>query len=472
MKEAAGQDPGADALRRAEVLAQWGRLRSLLERDAPRAENLSRIEQFAARFAREFEGAPEPAKAPDSDFDVTVPAALEALSEMRQVDRVIEQLGRRGRLPDASEADPLGYGSGPEPGVDPRHGEGPSLAEVLGREVVGLMLENLAGDAAIAEPVRRRIGGLEQPLLRLTRVDSRFFSDAQHPGRLLLMEVANRGRAFESVDAPGFALFLQQLDAVLLSLADDASPGSDTFARLLGGLQADPGVAHVAGQPGELPPSPTDTSPTKVLAQRIAAAIMVHAHAAGVPAVVLDFLCGPWSEVLACARLREGPQSPAAVQYKALISALLWSAHPELARQDLPRLTRLLPQLLATLRAGLATIAYPVTESSAFLVSLTAIHQQAFQPAEAPAPADLPDQTDPPDLPALGAWFERKVGERWEQSQLTWVNPQGSLFMFASATGATRSMTRKSYDALRAAGQLRTVAGPAATGWSTVDAKA
>jgi hypothetical protein len=92
-----------------------------------------------------------------------------------------------------------------------------------------------------------------------------------------------------------------------------------------------------------------------------------------------------------------GANTSAADKYQALISAMLWSAHPELTRKNIAKLTRLVPLLLNTVRDGLETIRYPATKTSVFLEALMGLHQLAFRSAAKPAvqveesiPARLP----------------------------------------------------------------------------------
>ena len=210
----------------------------------------------------------------------------------------------------------------------------------------------------------------------------------------------------------------------------------------------------------------------------------------------------------------------AADKYHAVISALLWSAHPELTRKDIAKLTRLVPLLLTNLREGLETIRYPGTKTSVFLEALMGLHQAAFRAAKAPpaplqaqpavdavVPAkrsylvddsnpwlapqealasnfmDLPDATsdssapvyvpdllqdgqhtsqEPTEVPALsslalGSWIELWVKDQWVRTQLTWASPHGTLFLFTNAQGSTQSMTRRSGDKLVAAGHVRVI---------------
>jgi hypothetical protein len=121
-----------------------------------------------------------------------------------------------------------------------------------------------------------------------------------------------------------------------------------------------------------------------LLAEKIANEIVAHPDAVQVPEVVTEFLCGPWAQVVAQARMVGPSGAGAADKYQALISAMLWSTHPELSRKNTSKLTRLVPLLLGTLREGLESIHYPATKASAFLEALMGLHQLAFRSAPKP----------------------------------------------------------------------------------------
>ena len=57
----------------------------------------------------------------------------------------------------------------------------------------------------------------------------------------------------------------------------------------------------------------------------------------------------------------------------------------------------------------------------------------------------------------LGAWVQLRVDSHWIRTQLTWASPQGTLFLFTSASGSTQSMTRRSRNKLFAAGRMRAI---------------
>ena len=61
--------------------------------------------------------------------------------------------------------------------------------------------------------------------------------------------------------------------------------------------------------------------------------------------------------------------------------------------------------------------------------------------------------TDKEEWP-VGVWVELSNERKQLRTQLTWVSPQQSLFLFTAEDGSTQSMTRRMRDKLLAQGQL------------------
>ena len=505
------------------ALLTLDKLRRLLSGDLEPVATAEPQESFEQKFAREFERDFAANQAATTDFDSTVPAALEALQEMQQVDRVVQRLEERKTLAQGPQlADSQGLS-----GVrNLLRNSARDVAQALSLEVAALMIENIARDPRLLDPIQRLILSLEPAYMRLSLIDARLFTEKQHPARLLLQEITHRSLAYRSVTANGFQEFLAELDAEVMPLIqlpiDSAKPFEQVLAELKSKWQR---AALASAQAREEAVEVLQhVERRNVLAEKIARDISSHRDAASVPAVVMDFLCGPWAQVVAQARLAGGVGSGNADKYQALISALLWSTQPELTRRNISKLTRLVPLLLSTLREGVETIRYPGTKTAAFLESLMGLHQRAFRAAEnqttalpteearVPTPRVIALDDDPwvapeeakasnfvqlPDLvfkpeatnlqqmpegdllvgdlsvPAmalateilpdddlpLGSWVELLADGQWVRTQLTWASPHGTLFLFTSAVGTSQSMTRRSRDRLVAAGSLRVISG-------------
>lgn len=516
--------PQAARAQRADpTLLTLDKLRRLLAGDLEPGTTAELQETFEQKFAREFERDFAAGQAATTDFDSTVPAALEALQEMQQVDHVVKRLEERKTFVQGAN---LADSQGPSGVRNSLRNSARDVAQALSLEVAALMIDNIARDPRLLDPIQRLILSLEPAYLRLSLVDARLFTEKQHPARLLLQEITHRSLAYRSVTANGFQEFLAELEAEVMPLIqlpiDSAKPFEQVLAELKSKWQR---AALVSAQAREEAVEVLQhVERRNVLAEKIARDISSHRDAASVPAVVMDFLCGPWAQVVAQARLAGGAGTGNADKYQALISALLWSTQPELTRRNISKLTRLVPLLLSTLREGVETIRYPGTKTAAFLESLMGLHQRAFRAAEnqtavlppvetsvvtprvialdddpwvAPEEAkasnfvqlpEAPSTQDASDLPLipegdllvgdlsvpnialaaeilpdddlpLGSWVELLADGLWVRTQLTWASPHGTLFLFTSAVGTSQSMTRRSRDRLVAAGSLRVISG-------------
>lgn len=504
------------------ALLTLDRLRRLLAGELDQLGTPHRVAAFAQQFARQFEspGGAAPVEDAQADFAATVPAAFEALTEMKQVERVVQRLEQRrgGILPPGGQ-------QGLQVAREAIRRTATGVAQALSLEVVNLMVDNIARDPRLLEPVQNVIRELEPALMRLALVDPRLFTDKHHVARLLVQEITHRSLAFPNVQAAGFLAFLDEVREAIAPLADVALEGPELFAQALHDLKTiwQQEADKQLQARNQAVKALEKAEQRNLLAEKIARDIDSHPDAAKVPEVVVNFLCGPWAQVVAQVRLAGGAGSAAADKYQALISALLWSAHPELAHKNVAKLTKLVPLLLNTLRDGLDTIQYPATKTSAFFEVLMGLHQAAFRavqrdnttatetiptalkpppvaalvrhrpveegnpwvaPSEAQdsnfldMPEDNPVAVPEGDLPVitglsttaapvmsgtgagglpLGSWVELQSNGDWVRTQLTWASPHGTLFLFTSAAGSTQSMTRRTHDKLVAAGQLRVI---------------
>jgi hypothetical protein len=464
---------------------------------------------FAAKFEREFESG-ERAEVP-ADFSPTVPAAFETLQEMKGVDRVMDNLKRRS----SATAPPL---SGMAALREKLRHQAASPGQALGLEVVGLMVDNIAGDARLLAPVQQAVRDLEPALLRLVLEDPRFFSDKGHPARRLLEQMTQRSLAWSAVDAPGFDAFYEPLQQAVDALLSTRVAGPDPFEFALTSLEEAWGEQgkrerrHRARAVQAL----LQAEQRNLLAGKVSRQLRARPDVASAAREVGRFVTGPWSQVIAQARLADAAGGPDPGGYTALLSDMLWSAQPQLAGGNPMRLSRIAPRLLEKIREGLASIDYPPSETQRFVDLLVVMQQKALVPAaashapmtaeeleswfapasddagspwlapgeaqesgfmethQAAVPLPMYQTTRPADsqlhadwleaVPSLGdeglqpgAWVEMQTDGRWNRLQLTWASPHGTLFMFGDATGKSHSMTRRLLDQLVAAQSMRLV---------------
>ncbi len=370
---------------------------------AAQASTLLNVRELRRLLSGEFnvtapaEGDPVAGAAERPEFSVTVPAAFEVLQEMKQVDQVMDRLKQRKAV-----------GQPPQPqaaGVAALHaqlrGQASGPGQALGLEVVTLMVENIATDARLLPPVQQTVRDLEPALLRLGLQDPRFFSDRRHPARRLLDQMTQRSLAWDSVDAPGFAAFLEPLQQAVDVLLSTAVPGPEPFEFALRSLEEAWGEQQQRDRHyrEKAVRALLQAEQRNLLAGKIAKDMRGLAEEAGAPRDIAAFLIGPWSQVMAQARLGDAAGATDPGGYAGIINDLLWSAQPRLAGGNTAKLMKLIPVLIEKLRHGLATIDYPGPSVKRFLDGLAERHRQAIklrgtaglhesQQAQRPVPPD------------------------------------------------------------------------------------
>ena len=447
---------------------------------------------------------PDAGQAGQPDFGHTIPASFEALEDMQLVDSMLRRLAERARLSRGAAAPAAN--TVPSAPQDDDAVPKRALGQMLGQEVVRLMLDNLVKDHRLLDPVRQAIRALEPMLLNLTHSDPRFFSQRQHPARVFLDRITHRSLAFASAQAEGFSAFRDTLDGAVRELAQGQAD-ADAFDQLLRRLQVrwTAEDAHLRERTDEASRSLMQAEQRNVLAERLSGDFSARMQGLDVPDWLQSFVRGPWAQVVAQARLMHSEGTPDPSGYKAVLHDLLWSVQPNLTRRNRPRLVRMVPGMLVALKQGLALIDYPEARVAQFFDLLIASHEAAFEPTRAaPLAADMPQDTpdfgdsiatdpwmmhaeaqdsgyfetvdeDDADFVAsvlppaqaepewtideldTGAWVNLATGNEWVRAQLTWCSPQRTLFMFMSGTGMAHSMSRRSLDKFKADGLIQLI---------------
>ena len=424
-----------------------------------------------------------------TQFGLTMPAAMDALEDTRQVELVVERMRARRK----------GAGS-QAPGATPAH----DGAQALAQEVVRLMLDRISHDRQLLPPVQECVSALEPAFLRLAQSDPRFFSDRQHPARRLLEESTQRSLAFESVRSPGFDAFIEPLRQAVDVLRETRIRGPEPFDFALKTLEDAWGrmARREREQRERAVKALLNAERRNLVAEKVARGLRQRADLQGAPREVVAFVTGPWSQVIAQAQLGDVAVSADPGGYTAILADLIWSSQASAVSAQPQRLAKLMPRVAEKLRQGLASIDYPREPTERFLGYLAGLQRQVLRGAgaDAPAvgageiaampadgaeawlaPAEAQDsgfmdshsallqagkaaREVPLARPSLsqfhpGTWFEMTSASGWERFQVTWASPQGTLFMFTGRSGQPQSMTRQLLTSLLQKGALRLVPG-------------
>jgi hypothetical protein len=477
------------------------------ETPQPRDESLLNLRELRKLLTGDFEdSAKDPARGGRPQFAMTMPAAVDALENMKQVDAVVQ------RMKDRQVADAKALAEGRAPVREP--------AQVLAQEVVRLMMDNIANDRRLLQPVQECVRELEPALMRLALDDPRFFSDRRHPARRLLDELTQRSLAWDSPDAPGFRAFIEPLRQAVEVLRETRVPGAEPFDFAVKTLEDAWGdvLKRDRHHREKAVRALLNAEQRNLLAEKIAKGLRMRPDVQSAPPEIVAFVIGPWTQVIAQARLTDTSGSHDPGGYTAILTDLIWSAQPSIVGNQTARLANLVQPLMEKVKHGLATIDYPKSSAERFLGHLALAHQAALRgtaQAEAPkmsreelehmmgagddapgawlAPSEaqesgfmetLPslgspkaftstqanefNSTRPPppedDLPELpvdhlqpGAWVDMMTGQGWQRVQVTWASPHGTLFMFTGTSGQPQSMSRRLLAKMLKSGTLKTI---------------
>lgn len=402
------------------------------------------------------------------------------------------------------------------------------MGRTLASEVVGLMLKRIAADERLLAPVRNMVQDMKPALLQLARSEPRFFADKQNPARRLLDAITERSLAFTSEMDPGYNPFSNQVRGIVRTLLKPGEDLAERFPSLLAELhrsQAESVAPAQVQARGLAVQTLVRVEQRNLLAERVAAEIRARNDFEKAPGVVRRFLTGPWSQVVAQARLEVSESSTAspvdspARRYSDILADLLWSSQLALASLNRPRLVKVIPGVLRTLREGLDSIDYPREQTEAFFQALMGLHEAAYKtqrssheppPAEEEQPSIQPEMDDEPwmqrteardsclmddvlldsqtstqpafletrpmqrqrdwadvkaemavqrtaDLP-VGTWVDVLQDGQAMRWQITWASPHGTLFLFTGANGRSLSMTKRGLERLLEQDRLRVVA--------------
>lgn len=392
--------------------------------------------------------------------------------------------------------------------------EARQVGQVLGLEVVRKLVDQVARDPRLLAPVREAMVAVEPALLRLALSAPRFFSQEDHAGRRLVERVAERSFRYNDEFSTEFQEFFTGVRSAFQALNEQEVRDDVPFAQVLDRLEERwAGEDAMEERGGQVAVDAIHFAEAREAeAAQIAWSLSQRSDLEDVPAVVQDFLYGPWSLVMAHARLTDGGRQVDPGGWNGVITDLLWSVKPQQTLREPSRLITTIPGMLERLRSGIALLGQEPSAHASFFDALENLHRPVLKlrarqrratvaappaapldPAlmsrkrqQPPAPGGDPwltpqelraagfDEQDadsgrtadaPADDAAVasaddagtaaviaglqqGCWVDLQAHGRWRRASLKWVSSRATLFMFVSSGGQPHSMTRRSLERL------------------------
>lgn len=273
------------------------------------------------------------------------------------------------------------------------------VSQAVGLDLVRTLVSQVASDPLLLGPVREAVVALEPALLRLAMANPRFFNEDEHPARRLIESVAQRSFKFNDEFAPEFDSFFQPVQSAFNELNATATRDPQPFADVLTELRQvweAQDQKELALQDNSLQ-SIRYAEERQATADQIAWDLSQRPDVDNAPGVILDFLYGPWSLVIASARLQQPDESDPG-GYRKVVSNLLWSVKKEVTLKRPKELFAMVPGMLATLHAGLDMLGKTREETKPFFDALMRLHQPVLGLRRARIRADASNS----GLPQMG----------------------------------------------------------------------
>ena len=317
-------------------------------------------------------------------------------------------------------------------------------ADAISVDVIGLLFDYIFRDATIAESTRRLFGRLQVPIVKAALLDRTFFSDKKHPARQLLDHLAEAAMGAANDDAYR-AEFEQVAQAVIAHVCADFEIDVAVFraadVKLLAFMEQDrqKSVAALTDDVAAALRAEEDEG------ERAAVRSLLRDRLAGldVPFDVRAFVETVWADYLCAVQREHGADSPACNAAQTTLDDMLWSIVAKERTAQKARLTKMIPTLIGSLRAGCARVQAPAERSKAFFEALYHLHMAAIKPppvAAAATPDDVAVVPTPPPVNAhdfvgeiaVGTWIQFEREEGAIDARLNWVSPLQAKYIFTS----------------------------------------
>jgi len=248
-------------------------------------------------------------------------------------------------------------------------------------DVVGSLFDQILSDSRVPPQMARQIARLQLPVLRVALADPSFFSSRKHPVRRFVNRIASLACAFDDFeDGPG-RQFLARVRELVQEIIEGDFDQVEVYAAKLTLLEAfieqqTEGDVQANGPAASL----VDSKESEL---RVQQRYMQQLQSALAPLAMQDylrdFLAQVWSQALALAVRRDGPDAERTLRLRRAASDLVMSVQPKGTPALRKTFLMQLPGLMKTLHEGLALIGWPQAAQKEFFGKLLPAHAESLK---------------------------------------------------------------------------------------------
>ncbi len=248
-------------------------------------------------------------------------------------------------------------------------------------DVVGSLFDQILSDPRVPPQMARQIARLQLPVLRVALADSSFFSSRRHPVRRFVNRIASLAVAFEDFDDGPGKQFLARVRELVQEIVDGDFDQMDVYTSKLNALESF--IAQQAKTDVEASGSAVSLVESKESDLRVQQRYMLQLRAAltplSLPEYLREFLAQVWSQALALASRRDGPQSETVQRLKRAGRDLVMSVQPKGSPAMRKKFLMQLPPLMKDLNEGMRLIGWPEPAQKEFFGKLLPAHAESLK---------------------------------------------------------------------------------------------
>ena len=274
-------------------------------------------------------------------------------------------------------------------------------------DVIALLFDYIFRDDSIPRSLRELFGRLQVPILKAALIDRAFFADRKHPARRLLDHLAAAAIGASSDDAyrAGFErLATSLIDELCREFKVDAAVFAAADAKLQDFVEA--GERKAAAVLGHDVAEALSAEQGEAERSEVRELIRDKLTGISVPFEVRGFAETIWVDYLTLVRKRDGPESASWTEGVRTLGDLLWSITAKERNAQKARLTKLVPGLIRSLRAGGAAVQVRDDRLQPFLEAVYRLHIAAIKPRAEPRTAATAEAIAASAAPATAASAE------------------------------------------------------------------
>lgn len=250
-------------------------------------------------------------------------------------------------------------------------------------DVVGSLFDQILSDPRVPPQMARQIARLQLPVLRVALGDPSFFSSRKHPVRRFVNRIASLACAFDEFDDGPGKTVLGRVRALVQDIVEGDFDQMDVYTAKLNELEhfiATQGRDEVQGRAEAA--TLVDAKEADLRVQQRYMLLLRGALAAlSLQEYLREFLAQVWSQAIALATRRDGPQSEPAQRFKRTGRDLVMSVQPKGSPAMRKKFLLQLPSLMKDLNDGMRLIGWPEAAQKDFFAKLLPAHAESLKGA-------------------------------------------------------------------------------------------